>query len=122
VPGQSDVHNWGPREVTDVNGEVIGHAEAVYNDERSGEPAFLLIRGGIFGNKMHFAPVEGARLEGESIRLAYDADMVKEAPNVSADEHLSASEERKLFEHYGLSDAPDDSSTVIILSRWVLVE
>jgi len=121
VPGQSDVHNWGPREVTDVNGEMIGHAEAVYNDDRSGEPAFLLVRGGIFGNKMHFAPVEGARLDGEAIRLAYDADMVKEAPNVSADEHLSASEERRLFEHYGLSDAPDDTS-VVILSRWVLVE
>jgi hypothetical protein len=122
VPGQSDVHTWGAREVTDVNGEMIGHAEAIYNDERSGEPAFLLVRGGIFGNKMHFAPVEGARLDGEAIRLAYDADMVKDAPNVSADEHLSVDEERRLFEHYGLSNAPDESSTVIILSRWVLVE
>jgi hypothetical protein len=122
MPGQADLHTWGAREVTDVNGEAIGHAEAIYNDERTGEPAFLLVRGGIFGNKMHFAPIEGATLEGEAIRLAYDADMVKDAPSVSADEHLSVSEERRLFEHYGLSDAPDGSSTVIILSRWVLVE
>lgn len=122
MPGQSDVHTWGAREVTDVNGEMIGHAEAIYNDERSGEPAFLLVRGGIFGNKMHFAPIEGATLEDEAIRLAYDADTVKDAPNISADEHLSLSEERRLFAHYGLSNAPDSSSTVIILSRWVLVE
>jgi hypothetical protein len=122
VPGQSDVHTWGAREVTNVKGEKIGHAEAIDNDERSGEPAFLLVRGGIFGNQMHFAPIEGATLEDEAIRLAYDADTVKDAPNVSADEHLSASEERRLFAHYGLSNAPDSSSTVIILSRWVLVE
>ena len=122
MPGQADLHTWRAREVTDVNGEVIGHAEAIYNDERSGEPAFLLVRGGIFGNKMHFAPIEGARLEDESIRLAFDADMVKNAPSISADEHLSVEEERRLFEHYGLSDAPDGSSTVIILSSWILVE
>lgn len=121
MPGQADLHTWSTREVTDVNGEAIGHAEAIYNDERTGEPAFLLVRGGIFGNKMHFAPIQGATLEDEAIRLAYDADMVKNAPNVSADEHLSVDEERRLFEHYGLSDAPDDSSAVIILSRWIVV-
>jgi hypothetical protein len=33
----------------------------------------------------------------------------------------STSEERRLFEHYGLSNAPDGSGTVIILSRWVVV-
>jgi hypothetical protein len=71
---------------------------------------------------MHFAPIEGATLEDEAIRLAYDADMVKHAPNVSADEHLSVEEERRLFEHYGLSDAPDGSGTVIILRSWILVE
>ncbi|MDX6494823.1 MAG: hypothetical protein QOE17_809 [Gaiellales bacterium] len=122
MPGQADPHTWGAREVTDVNGEAIGHAEAIYIDERTGEPAFLLVRGGIFGNQMHFAPVEGATLESEAIRLAYDADTVKDAPNVSADEHLSMSEERRLFDHYGLSNAPDGSSAVIILSSWVLVE
>ena len=122
MPGQADLHTWRAREVTDVNGEVIGHAEAIYNDERSGEPAFLLVRGGIFGNKMHFAPIEGATLEDEASRLAYDADAVKNAPSVSADEHLSVQEERRLFEHYDLSDAPDGSSTVIILSSWILVE
>jgi hypothetical protein len=121
MPGQADLHTWGAREVTDVNGQTIGHAEAIYNDERTGEPAFLLVRGGIFGSQMHFAPIEGARLEGEAIRLAYDADTVKHAPNVSADEHLSVAEERRLFEHYGLSNAPDGSGTVIILSRWVVV-
>jgi hypothetical protein len=122
MPGQADLHTWRAREVTDIKGEAIGHAEAIYNDERSGEPAFLLVRGGIFGNKMHFAPIEGATLENEAIRLAYDADMVKDAPNVSADEHLSVEEERRLFHHYGLSDAPDGSGTVIILRSWVLVE
>ena len=71
---------------------------------------------------MHFAPIEGATLEDEAIRLAYDADKVNHAPSISADEHLSVEEERRLFDHYGLSDAPDSSSTVIILSRWMLVE
>jgi PRC-barrel domain len=122
MPSQTELHTWREREVTDVNGEPLGHAEALYNDDRTGEPAFILVRGGRFGNKMHFAPVDGATLEGDVIRLAYEAEQVNGAPRVSADEHLSADEERRLFAHYGLEGAPDASSTVIVLSRWVLVE
>jgi hypothetical protein len=122
MPSQPDLHTWREREVVDVNGEPLGHAEALYNDDRTGEPAFVLIRGGRFGNKMHFAPVEGAMLEGDLIRIGYEAEQVNGAPRVSADEHLSADEERKLFNHYGLSGVPEASTTTIVLSRWVLIE
>ena len=122
MPSQTDLHTWREREVTDVNGEPLGHAEALYNDDRTGEPAFILVRGGRFGNKMHFAPVKGAMLEDDVIHLAYEAQQVNSAPRVSADEHLTVDEERRLFAHYGLEGAPDGSSTVVVLSRWVLVE
>jgi hypothetical protein len=122
MPSPTNLHTWCEREVTDINGDPLGHAEAIYDDDRTGEPAFLLVRGGRFGNKMHFAPVEGARLEGDVIRLAADADQVNGAPRVSADDHLSPEEEQRLFEHYGLDSAPDGSTSVIILSRWMVVE
>ena len=121
MPSQTELHTWREREVIDANGEPLGHAEAIYNDDRSGEPAFLLVRGGRFGNRMHFAPIQGAVLEGDKVRLAYEAEQVNGAPNVSADEHLTVDEERRLFQHYGLDGVPDSSATMLVLSRWMLV-
>jgi hypothetical protein len=121
MPSPTELHTWREREVIDVNGEPLGHAEAIYNDDRSGRPAFVLVRGGRFGNKMHFAPVEGATLEGDVIRLGYELEVVNTAPRVSADEHLTADEERRLFQHYGLDGVPDEATTVV-LSRWVVIE
>ena len=122
MPSPPEMHTWREREVIDINGEPLGHAEAIYNDDRTGQPAFVLVRGGRFGNKMHFAPVSGATLEGDVIRLGYEGEVVNAAPRVSADEHLTADEERRLFTHYGLDGVPDGSTTVVVLSRWVLVE
>jgi sporulation protein YlmC with PRC-barrel domain len=120
MPSPVEMREWHQREVIDSEGKEIGHAEDIYVDDRTGEPAFLLVRGGLFGMKMHFVPVEGARVEGDQIRVAWDYDTIKNAPRVSADEHLSEEEEMKLFEHYGL-DRGDAVATVLVLRRMVIV-
>jgi hypothetical protein len=116
MPGHPDMHTWREREVIDTDGEHLGYAEDLYADDRSGEPVFILVQGGRFGTKLHFAPVDGAAIEGDKIRLAFPADKVNDAPNISADESLSPSEEEQLFHHYGL-DAPGVEATVLVV--WV---
>jgi sporulation protein YlmC with PRC-barrel domain len=120
MPSPVDVRMWTEREVVDSNGKEIGHAEEIYVDDRTGEPAFLLVRGGLFGNRMHFVPLEGARLEGEKIRVGWDEDTIKNAPHVAADEHLSEDEEKRLFEHYGI-DRGQVGATVLVLRRMVII-
>jgi sporulation protein YlmC with PRC-barrel domain len=116
MPGTTDLHIMREREVIDVDGESLGHAEDLYADQRTGEPVFLLIRGGRFGTKLHFVPVDGAEIEGEKIRVAFSGDKVNNAPNISADESLSPSEEEQLFHHYGM-DGHDGAANILVV--WV---
>jgi sporulation protein YlmC with PRC-barrel domain len=120
MPSPVEVREWHQREVIDSEGKEIGHAEDIYVDDRTGEPVFLLVRGGLFGNKMHFVPLEGARLEDDKIRVAWDSGAIKDAPRISADEHLSEEEEKALFEHYGL-DRGEAGATILVLRRMVIV-
>jgi sporulation protein YlmC with PRC-barrel domain len=116
MPGTADLHIMREREVIDVGGTHLGRAEDLYADERTGEAVFLLVSGGRFGTKLHFVPVEGAEIEGEKIRVAFTADQVNNAPNISADESLSPSEEEQLFHHYGM-DGHDGETTILVV--WV---
>lgn len=120
MPSPVDLQTWLRREVIDANGKEIGRAEDIYVDDRSGEPAFLLVRGGLFGTRMHFVPLQGARIEDDKIRVAWDYDTIKGAPSVDADEHLEEDEEKELFSYYGL-DRGDAGATIIVLRRMVIV-
>ncbi len=116
MPSAYDLHTWREREVIDVDGEPVGHAEDLYADDRTSEPAFLLVRGGRFGIKLHFVPIDGATLDGDRIRVAHTVEQINHAPNVSADEHLTRDEEQRLFAHYGM-DAPVGEASVLVI--WV---
>jgi hypothetical protein len=120
MPGYADFHNWLEKAVQDSNGEQIGHADGIYADNRSGEPTFLLVKGGPFGIHLHFVPLQGAQEVGEDIKVAWDKDTISHAPKISADDSLSAEEERRLFDHYGIhyGDEPAEGAAVIILERW----
>ena len=114
MPSPPDLHTWRELSVIDVDGEPLGHLADIYRDESAGEPAFLLIRGGRFGNKLHFVPIDGATLEGDTVRVAFPGDEVNSAPNISADESLSHGEEQRLYRHYDM-DHPSDETTVLVV-------
>jgi PRC-barrel domain protein len=120
MPGYADFHNWLEKAVQDSNGEQIGHADGIYADNRTGEPTFLLVRGGHFGMHLHFVPLQGAEQAGEDIKVAWDKDTIANAPKISADDSLSPEEERQLFDHYSIhfGDEPEEGAAVIILERW----
>jgi hypothetical protein len=119
MPSASDLHNWAERAVLDSNGKEIGYADGFYNDDRTGEPAFMLVRGGLFGNHLHFVPLLDASHDGEQIKVAWDADTINHAPKVKAGDHLSPEEEQRLFSHYGISEGHDGD--VIVLTRITIV-
>lgn len=114
MPSPPDLHTWRELEVIDSDGERLGHLADIYRDETTGDAAFLLIRGGRFGNKLHFVPIEGATLEGDIVRVNFAADEVNSAPNISADESLSHGEEQRLYRHYDM-DHPSDETTVLVV-------
>ncbi len=84
------------------DGSKIGSVGTVYLDNATGAPAWVTVRTGLFGTKASFVPLEGAELAEDGLRLPYDKDRVKGAPNLDADQELSPDEEYELYSYYGL--------------------
>jgi uncharacterized protein (TIGR02271 family) len=94
------------RDAIDADGDKIGTVFDVYVDNDTGQPEWLAITTGLFGTKVSFAPLAGASLAGDGVRLAYPKDHVKDAPRAEADGQLSPEEENDLYAHYGYPTGP----------------
>ncbi len=89
----------------DSDGDKIGKIGNVYYDDATEQPKWLTVSTGLFGTNETFIPVQGSDLAGDGrVTTTYDKATVKDAPNVSADGHLSPEEEQQLYRYYNLSD------------------
>jgi uncharacterized protein (TIGR02271 family) len=108
---ESAVAEWRGRNAVDRDGDKIGSIEEIYMDADTGKPEWLAVKTGLFGTKVSFVPIAEARDADGDVRLPYDKQQVKDAPNADADGELSQDEEASLYRHYGLdySEARSDS-------------
>lgn len=88
------------RAAVDSDGNRIGKVSKVYLDDDTGQPKWVLVETGLFGTRDSFAPVHGARIDGERVVLAVSKEQVKDAPNIDRDAHISQSEEDTLRQYY----------------------
>jgi len=96
------VHTWRGHTMMDRDGGLIGRIDAIYVDDQSGQPEWALVSIGAAGTKSTFVPIAQATTAGGDVRVPYDKQLVKDAPGIPLDRHLSVTEERQLFRHYGL--------------------
>lgn len=87
----------------DADGDKIGKVEQVFLDDNSGEPTFLTVNTGLFGSRESFVPAKDVRQDGDRVVLPYQKDVVKDAPKVDADQHLSPAEEEELYRYYEMN-------------------
>lgn len=90
----------------DSSGDKVGKIGMVYLDDQTNEPDWVTVNTGFFGSNESFVPLEGAVTDGDSLRLAYTADQIKDAPTIDADAHLDVEQEAELDQHYGRSLPP----------------
>ncbi|MEV3987437.1 PRC and DUF2382 domain-containing protein [Streptomyces sp. NPDC049837] len=90
--------------VYDATGDKIGEAKHVFVDDVTGRPDWVSVRTGFFGTSESFVPIHDAALVEDHLEVPYPKGKVKDAPNVDVDAggHLSAAEERRLYDYYGL--------------------
>jgi hypothetical protein len=103
--------DWRGRTVVDRDGKKIGTFDELFLDEDD-RPAWAGVTTGLFGRRQTFVPLAQAERVGDDLRVPYDEQAVKDAPNIDPAEQLSADEEAVLYEHYGMrssSPAPADS-------------
>jgi uncharacterized protein (TIGR02271 family) len=89
----------------------LGTVGEVYLDDETGRPEWATVRTGMFGTKESFVPLADADLAGDEVRLPYDKDKVKHAPQIDTDGHLSPTEEAELYRYYGVGDGSGVAST-----------
>ncbi|HKO86587.1 MAG TPA: PRC and DUF2382 domain-containing protein [Actinomycetota bacterium] len=96
------VRSWQGRTMVDRDGDRIGEIDAIYVDDQTGEPEWALVNTGFFGTRSTFVPIAQATARGDQVQVPYEKQLVKDAPNMDPDGHLSEQEEQELWRHYGL--------------------
>ena len=86
--------------VYDSTGDKVGKVSSVYLDDSTGQPAFATVSTGLLGTRESFVPLRGATVRGDEIHVPYSKDMIKDAPSIDADAHVSEAEEAELFRYY----------------------
>ena len=111
TPTEQAVAEWRGRNAVDSDGDKIGSIDEIYMDTDTGKPEWLAVKTGMFGSKVTFVPITEASEANGDVKLPYDKQQVKDAPNAEADGELSQEEESALYQHYGLnySEARSDS-------------
>jgi uncharacterized protein (TIGR02271 family) len=102
MPDIDTVRAWEGRTLVDRDGTPVGSINAIYLDDRTGRPEWVLVNTGLFGTRSTFVPLAQAAERGENVQVPYDKRLIKDAPRVDSDQHLSEAEERRLWRHYGL--------------------
>jgi len=84
----------------DVDGEKVGKVGQIYLDDTTGQPAWVTVSTGLFGMRESLAPLYNAQPRNGELQLVVTKQLIKDAPNVDTDEHLSESDTQTLYQHY----------------------
>ncbi|MGA4847579.1 PRC-barrel domain-containing protein [Streptomyces sp. G5(2025)] len=101
-----DPRNLIGRKAFDRNGAKIGTIDEIYLDDATGAPEWAAIRTGLFSRDA-FVPLEPSELVDDgTLRIPFDRDLIKDAPDFGVGRHLSPAQELQLYHHYGLDTTP----------------
>jgi sporulation protein YlmC with PRC-barrel domain len=84
------------------DGDKFGTVEHIYLDVESNEPKWFAVKTGMLGGRAAFVPLQGADIEGNTIRVLFTKEQVESSPDVVPDA-VSRFSEQELLNHYGLT-------------------
>jgi uncharacterized protein (TIGR02271 family) len=102
MPDVDTVRSWQGATMVDRDGDRVGTIDAIYVDDQSGQPEWALVNTGLFGTRSTFVPLAQATSSGDQVQVPYEKRLIKDAPRMDPDGHLSEAEEQELWRHYGL--------------------
>ena len=102
MPDVDTVRSWQGATMVDRDGDRVGTIDSIYVDDQSGQPEWAQVNTGLFGTKSTFVPIAQATSSGDQVQVPYEKQLIKDAPRVDPDGHLSEAEEQELWRHYGL--------------------
>jgi len=96
------VRGWQGKTMVDRDGDKVGSIDAIYVDDQTGQPEWALVNTGLFATKSTFVPLAQVNPSGDGVQVPYENQLIKDAPTMDPDGHLSEAEEEQLWRHYGL--------------------
>lgn len=84
----------------DANGEKLGKVTQVHVDGISRKPAWVTVGLGLLNTRENFVPLAGSRLDGDNLYVAVSKDAIKDAPDFTVEEGLTAEQEASLRDYY----------------------
>jgi hypothetical protein len=82
---------------------------------RFGRTAFVTVRTGLFGMSESFAPLAGASIVNQSIKIRYSKELVAKCPRIESERgSITSDEEQEIYRYFGLDGVTpaDDGATV----------
>ncbi len=100
-------------EAVDRDGKRIGKIGQIFLDDTTGEAEWATVNTGMFGTKETFVPISAATHDADGLRVPYEKDKVKDAPNVDVEGgHLDEDQEQRLYDYYGIGSAQSSTDRV----------
>lgn len=87
----------------DQSGSKVGQVQQVYLNDETGAPSWVTVNTGLFGTHESLVPLENATVEGDSLRVPFDKQVIKDAPHFDPGHHLDESDEDQLYDYYGIA-------------------
>jgi uncharacterized protein (TIGR02271 family) len=109
-PSTRDIQALDDSAVVGTDGSEIGRVGQVYTDNDTGQPSWVTVKTGWFGTNESFVPLDAATIEDGTIRVPYDKDIIKSAPNNDAGAPLSETEEQQLYSYNNLTGPASDTT------------
>jgi PRC-barrel domain len=100
-----DVRALPGKKVLDQMGQTIGKIKEIYADGGDGEPTWVTVEaqgGGLGAKQTVFIPLARLKQEDDKLGVPYSADHIENAPEIESTDELSAEDERRLRDHYGI--------------------
>ncbi len=99
-----DYTAWIGHQVVDQSGGKVGKVSSIFLDDETGQPEWLAISTGMFGNRSSFVPLQGANATDDQLVVGWDKATIKDAPQVDddSDGHLTPEEEQELYRYYNV--------------------
>ena len=90
MPDLDTVRSWQGRTLVDRDGGRIGPIEAIYLDDRTGQPEWALVNTGLFGTTQTFVPLVHATEISDGLQVPYEKRHIKDAPRVDTHDELTS--------------------------------
>jgi len=106
-----DIKQWRGQDVIDPEAKRLGRLLEILYDTQTDTPAFALVRSGhLGGRRVTLVPLSGASAGQDYLRVAIEKGAFKDAPSFDPEQELSAEDEARAYDYYGITYPRSDLS------------